>query len=352
LWYPAADYLDKTPKVRPERTYALQRGGELRYLWARVLESTLESAKAGASPQPGQVTVKLHVERAGSLLDSGLVVNLVVEAPAEGSGDSPPLTAVDETHTFPVQTGDRLWFQVTTEGTGQFRGLDISVDHPPPAVADVNAWIPDAHIMSIPTDWDSEKDNPVSDADPDLTLTWNQLAQVVAATEGDRVSPGVIQTLISTADESLAWVERVVPEAFPSNDSTPGKIPGVTRRPPRLGRRLDFAEYFKNWLPNGANSVLAGAAFVRMGYAGMLWSAKQQRWLVATSTRFDLPLVGGAYNAHTVKAPQGPASAPGWRWGVHTFGGYTEIAAPYHNAAVAAFNAGTASPPPSVRFVK
>jgi len=117
------------------------------------------------------------------------------------------------------------------------------------------------------------------------TLTWDQLVSVVNATNGERISPGILQTLISTARSMLPWLNALQPNIFTAlgNATTPATAGG----------------FLNDWLINAGRSILVGAAYIRQGYN-------------LNGTRFDLPLVGSAYNhGH----PESDAASP---WGLTT----------------------------------
>jgi hypothetical protein len=153
---------------------------------------------------------------------------------------------------------------------------------------------------------------------PASTLTWAQLLTVVEATRGERISPGLIQTLVSTAREQVDWLRAVRPGIFEE----------VGAANPPAG----YAGYLNDWLLEGTHSLLVGAAYVRRGYNRFL-------------TGFDLPLVGGVYNSGSL------TPAAGATWGVFFRHGYADRAALFFNAA-ASLLGGTVNPPPTVRFMR
>lgn len=338
VWFPSDDGIPYAPdRGRDDAgltdrtnqpTHQVQHDGELRNLTVRLEESTLEADTAPGG-KPGKVTVTVYLEKATGLQATALVVELTDKAPVREGDTAKPLVKADGVHTAAVKAGDRLWFQVTANGVGYARGVSFSVEHPPAAPARAKAWIPDAYVTSVPA---AAQWNDASRVDANFELTWGEMVQVMSDTVGDRVSPGIIQTLVSTARDALAWLDKVDPGIY---TALAGTVTDRYRSRQPLQDR-SAGEYLKEWLVVGANSVLAGTAFVRYGYNHI-------------GTKFDLPLVGGAYNARGLVTPKHEI---GKRWGVHTFGPYTERGAPYHNTAVAAFNAGTATPIPAVRFVK
>lgn len=190
---------------------------------------------------------------------------------------------------------------------------------------EAEAWILEGHsppAPGVPDPWAGA--SPVRAGAS--TLTWDQLVTVVDATEGQRISPGMIQTLISTARGVVPWVNDAIPGIFATL--------GVPAPPATAGA------YLNDWLLHGERSILLGAAFIRHGYN---YPAGRNR----PPTCFDLPLVGGAYNAGS------PVSVPNSLWGLRFFGSYVERAGPSFNAAVDKFN--NAVPPvpdATVRFME
>jgi hypothetical protein len=280
-----------------------------------VADMTLRNLSVGVQindlvegSDPGTATVRLIVDDAPT--------SLVVELPGG------TLAGSDTAHAVNVTAGQKLWFELVTEGTGGgVAGLLARVEAVP---ASGEAWIPHSYVMSVP---DPGAVIPANRVDPNVSLTWSDLLQIVDDTEGDRVSPGVVQTLISTARQrSLAWLRRVDPGAFTAG------LSGVTALP--AGDRP--RDYLLDWLVRGPNSILAGAGFVRQTHA-----------LYATG--FDIPLVGAAYNAGKLRPPTSDTDK---RWGLHFFGEYVERACRYHNAAVQAFSADPPTAEPSVRMVR
>jgi hypothetical protein len=153
------------------------------------------------------------------------------------------------------------------------------------------------------------------------TLNWNQLLAIVDATHGRRISPGIIQTLISTAKyDIIPWINANAPGIYDAL--------GIPAPPPNA------ADFLNDWLLHGAHSILAGAAYIRMHYNNQ-------------ATRFDIPLAGAAYNHGKLqKVPQS-------LWGLRYHDEYVERAGPHFNAAINKFNANPGPDPvPSVRFMR
>ena len=152
------------------------------------------------------------------------------------------------------------------------------------------------------------------------TLTWANLVDVVDGLDGARVSPGLLQTLISTAMGAVRYLNRLdsgiyARLGFPAPPATPGP-------------------YLNDWLLTAGHSLLLGAAYMRQAY-------------LMDDTRFDLPYVGAVYNSGNAK----PAS--GTRWGfVNSTWEYPDHTAPYFNGSVDVFS-GMPAPAtaPAVRFM-
>jgi hypothetical protein len=212
-----------------------------------------------------------------------------------------------------VAAGDRLAWRVATGGAqGHLRNFTARFSHAP-GVGGIHVL--EGHSTRVPAGtWPG-----VAQVKQGSTLTWDQLVNVVDLTRGERISPGMIQTLISTARGALPFLDAIRPDVYAAV--------GVPRPPATAGGFLN------DWLSHAVHSILVGAAYIRMGYN-------------QHATRFDLPVVGGAYNAGT---PQVDAASP---WRVKYFSNYVEHAAPVANAAADFFNATPApTPAPSVRFV-
>jgi hypothetical protein len=139
----------------------------------------------------------------------------------------------------------------------------------------------------------------------------------------------VIQTLISTARERVAWIQAVAPTIFAALNisAPPATAGGYLRDAANPARR--------GWLLYPEASLLCGAAYIRSGYNDF-----------AQRTAFDLPLVGGAYNAGS------PKSVKKSRWGLKYHGEYVERAGPFFNVAADLFNDGTLAPAATVRFMR
>ncbi|HVE80352.1 MAG TPA: hypothetical protein VNA89_15915 [Gemmatimonadaceae bacterium] len=191
---------------------------------------------------------------------------------------------------------------------------------------DTQAWVLDGYTPpnGVPDPWTG-----TAAVNPGATLTWDQLVQVVDGTRGRRISPGVIQTLISTARERVEWIQKVAPTIFGDLGITapPATAGGFLRDAVNPGRR--------GWLLYRAASLLCGAAYIRSAYNDS-----------AQRTRFDLPLVGGAYNAGQ------PIAVKKARWGLKYHDEYVERAGPFFNVAADLFNSGTLAPAPTVRFMR
>lgn len=190
---------------------------------------------------------------------------------------------------------------------------------------DTQAWVLDGYTppAGVPDPWTG-----AVQVNPGATLTWDQLVQVVDGTKGKRISPGAIQTLISTARDRVAWIQQVAPGIVAALGlaAPPATAGGYLRDAINPGRR--------GWLLYREASLLCGAAYVRSGYNDS-----------AQRTRYDLPLVGGAYNAGRPRAVRS-------RWGLKYHGEYVERAGPFFNVAADMFNTSALTPGATVRFMK
>lgn len=182
----------------------------------------------------------------------------------------------------------------------------------PPAPAEV--WVLDGHTTTVPDPW-----NGAAAVRPGAsTMTWNDA--VAAATARVRISVGVLQTLITTGALVVPWIDSVDPDVWADL--------AVPHPPAALGA------YLQDWLVVPRHSILLGVAYMR-------WAHNVQ------GTRFDLPVVGSAYNHGN------PAQRSGTRWGLQYHGEYVERAAPHLNAVRALFDGATPpAPAPSVRLLR
>jgi hypothetical protein len=170
----------------------------------------------------------------------------------------------------------------------------------------------------------------------DSTLTWDELVTVVRATKGDTVSPGLTQTLISTALKTLAWIAAVKPDIYDDDELD------IERLAPRADGTWDAGELLNDWLLNPVHAIVAGAAYMRMCYN-------------RAATGFDLPLVASAFNANKHAWEKGtPKGNGGSEWGMVYHGGYVQRAGRHNNAVIANVFDGVPAPAvaPTVRFMR
>jgi hypothetical protein len=266
----------------------LGRAGTLRRLQVKAKQNTLN----------GATTIKV--------LQNGTATTLAVTLAAGAkSGD-------DTTHMVPVAVGDRISMEVITRGTtGELKNLTFTLLNAP---ATGDAWVLEGFSTSVPDPWNGAKS-----VRERRRLTWDQLVTVVDGTNGERISPGIIQTLISTARGVLPYLNAIQPSIYAAT--------GIPAPPTTAGG------FFNSWLLSAPNSILVGAAYIRQGYN------KQ-------ATRFDLPVVGSAYNSGQHKVD---TASP---WGLKYFGNYVENAGPGSNAAASLFNDPATTPISPVRFIR
>jgi hypothetical protein len=248
-----------------------------------------------------------------SVFHNGVSTALRVTLPpgARNGRDSNPA------HAFNVAAGDNISIEVNTAGTtGNIQNVTCTLVHSAsagPTPSDV--WVLEGYSTSVPNPW-----NGTAAVRTGRTLTWDQLSNIIVATLGARVSPGLIQTLISTAQLIIPWITKNIPNIYTTL--------GIPTPPANIAGLLN------DWLLHGERSILVGAAFIRRQY-------NQKR------TNFDLPLVGSAYNTGDV------TRRPRSLWGLGYFGEYPERSGPHFNAAAGMFNAATPPPViPSVRFMR
>ncbi len=225
----------------------------------------------------------------------------------------------DDLHTEDIVAGDRIALRVdTAAGGGQISNIACRIQFAPPdsgTVYTLEGYTPPG---AVPNPW-----NGGALVRPGAsTLTWNQLADVVDALGGDRVSPGLLQTLISTAIGAVRYLNRIDPGIF-------ARL-GFPNPPPPAAPR----QYLNDWLLTSAHSVLLGAAYLRQAY-------------LTHDTRFDLPFSGAVYNGGNTNTVNNT------RWGFQNAGWeYPDHCAPYFNVAADLFN-GLPAPAtaPAVRFM-
>jgi hypothetical protein len=280
-----------------------------------------QAAPAGvqhAVPRAGTLR-RMRVTSTANTLDGETVLTILVNgAPSTLTVTLPAgiRNGNDNAHTMALNSGDNVAIRVETAGaTGNIRNLQVTLQFAP-GTGDV--WVLKEGFTvpgGVPNPW-----NGAGLVRAGRALTWDQLITVVNATGGARISPGILQTLISTARASVQFVNSVAPTliaalGFPA---TPGNAGG----------------FLNDWLLTAAHSLLLGVAYIRKAYN-------------THSTAYDLPLVGAAYNAGS------PQSAAASRWGLVYYGEYVEHAAPHYDAAVTLFSALPAPVPgPNVRFMR
>jgi hypothetical protein len=172
-------------------------------------------------------------------------------------------------------------------------------------------------------------------------LTYDQLVTVTTSIKGANVSPGIMQTMISTALPVVEWLRAVQPDLF-----TRLKIPLPSTDAGILLR--------DGWLLEPANSILLGAAYVRMQHNGFnfLWqraTKAQKRIMRVGTTRMDLPGVLAAYNTNRLRPNTAGLAAA---WALPGVQDRVEASAPAYNAALDLFDdtAQPLTPAPTVRF--
>ena len=236
----------------------LGRAGTLRRLQVKAKQNTLD----------GATTIKVF--------QNGTATALAVTLAAGAK------TGDDTTHTVPVAVGDRISMEVITGGTtGELKNLTFTLLNAP---ATGDAWVLEGFSTSVPDPW-----NGAGLVRAERTFTWDRLVTVADGTNGERISPGIIQTLISTARGVLPYLNTIQPSIYAAI--------GIPAPPTTAGGFLN------SWLLSAPNSILVGAAYIRQGYN------KQ-------ATRFDLPVVGSAYNAGQHKVDTASS------WGLKYFGNY------------------------------
>lgn len=166
-------------------------------------------------------------------------------------------------------------------------------------------------------------------------LTWGEIEQLLRISKyfRTRVSPGLMQTLISVAIESTDWVSykfKDIQNTFPKYPAPANwwDYFGVDKPP------TEPEKYLSEWLLNPKHSILAGAAHIRIQHNDQ-----------PIENFWDPPKVAAAYNAGSVKA------ADKSMWGLEYAGDYMVVFGSAYNAAVNHINTHPdLDPAPSVRL--
>jgi hypothetical protein len=289
--------------------------------YSPVLRSAGQNAAAAAqlaSPRHGFLR-RMSVSSTQNTLDGDTTVTLLVngaDSALKVTLAAKALNDSDNVHEAAVATGDNVVIRVVTTGAiGQIRNLRVRMQFAPGLGG---VWLLKEGFTvpaGVPNPW-----NGAGVVRAGRAMTWTQLIDLVNATQGARISPGILQTLISTAREGVNFVTAL----------DPGIIAGLGLAAPPG----NAGGFLNDWLLTAAHSLLAGIANIRRGYNGH-------------STAFDLPVVGGDYNAGS------PQNANNTRWGLVYYGEYVEPSARHFNAAVDFF-AGMPPPAPSpnTRFMR
>jgi hypothetical protein len=309
---------------------------------------TVEDAKflggmAAAGTQAGGITNFYHVHQRGAgagaiadaqtrLLRAGTLRRLRVQAAANTLGGVITITVMrngEETDLLAVladgatQSNDNVTEVATLlndeisirvlspAGAGSLRGLQVDLYHSPTLGAGylLEGYTP----PGVPNPWNDGNEVRVGRG-----LRWDRLVAIITATNGERISPGLLQTLISTARETLPFLNAVDPTFFASL--------GIPNPPGTAG------DFLNDWLLTGAHSVALGVAVLRKQASSRF------------PTFFDLPLVGAAYNTGQLDQINNN------RWGLRYFGDYVETGGPVFNGGVNLFDG--AAPPPVVPITR
>jgi hypothetical protein len=202
------------------------------------------------------------------------------------------------------------------------------------------------------------------------TLTWGEMAELIDLSPyfKTRLSPGLMQTLISTIDGNIAfvwnkekkeyekktvpgtldWVKQIyesdLSKTYPPvrSDSNIWEYFGVAPKPTKP------SDYLINWLIVPRQSIFVGAAYIRKLYnsdpKGTCWDPARQ---------------AAAYNAGSVRDPCGLKDAKTTEekdnkrtWGMCYYADYMSRFGQVYNAAVELLNTPGLTPVPSVRLRK
>jgi hypothetical protein len=249
-------------------------------------------------------------------------------------------SAAETTVTAAVSTNDLLSVKIET-GAAPVTGIRVRVHLAP--VNGATVYLLDGCGFLAPTANNTCNEFPSTGANPgdavrgangnaEHPMTWDELCQVIDQIQGNNISPGAIQTLISAADSVLTTAQRAQPNLV-------ANLAGVNVTPPPTGAN-HFSRYFaetaapgaprpRGWLLQAPNSILCGACHMKVRYA---------------ASSFDFPAVCGGFNTGSVSKSVSD-------WGVNVSADYWPKALVYYNAAVAFFEGPTPpNPVPAVRY--
>jgi hypothetical protein len=179
-------------------------------------------------------------------------------------------------------------------------------------------------------------------------FTWGEMAQLLDLSPyfRTRLSPGLMQTLISTASSTLDWIEAVFPDiqdTYPDTATAPHSwwtYFRVAQRP------ATPSGYLNDWLLIPRHAIFVGTAYIRK-----LYNTDKQ------GTCWDPAKQAAAYNAGSVCNPCGLAGKTPTEqnllrtWGMCYYGDYMTRFGQAYNAAVNLFNNNpTIAPAPPVRL--
>jgi len=217
----------------------------------------------------------------------------------------------------------------------------------------------------IPIPWDGD-----AEIVQGLSLTWDQLARIVNEyCRGVRISPGVMQTLVSTAREDLDFIKRVYGNNFLPSITADVSVNGneftlaVENPLDNDEQLLTCGQLLTNWFAvstsNNAETKMkrafhgftVGAAHIKRHYNCV---KGLDNWI----TDFDPPTVASGYNdgAEILKgdecASQSDDDNVKWNklFAMRFYGNYPQEFSRYYNAAIEYFNEENPNPPPSVRL--
>lgn len=168
------------------------------------------------------------------------------------------------------------------------------------------------------------------------TLTWGEIEQLLRISKyfRTRISPGLMQTLISVAIESTGWVSnnfKDIQNTFPVSPAPANwwDYFGVEKPP------AEPEKYLSEWLLNPKHSILAGAAHIRKQHNNQ-----------PIENFWDPPKVAAAYNAGSIMGTEAKST-----WGLNYNRDYMIIFGSAYNAAVDHINTHPdLDPAPSVRL--
>jgi len=187
---------------------------------------------------------------------------------------------------------------------------------------------------SVPP-WD---DSLAIDGAGNSAMTWKNMTDLLDLSPyfQSRVSPGAMQTLISTANAVLKWVadvwtdiQGVFSPVGPSAANWWSYL-GV----PQIDLQGNQSDFLNDWLLQPRNSILVGAAHIRRSYNGIFGEYQSVGPKAPEQIYWDLPRLAGAYNAGSVQNPPQPSTDATRTWGIRYSNDYMSMCGSVYNGMI------------------